>query len=118
VLHHGAKKPFSDNRTSQACSITFGLPIIPRHRIRSISYSASLGALCRGRRCRRETVTTHDFRQSCSVRWTTNSRVYHLSGFAEIFRTDRRWCDHAECFRVLDSVVYEKGRQISSRPLF
>jgi hypothetical protein len=52
-------------------------------------------------------VTTHDFRQLCSVRRTTGRRVDDLCGFAEILRSYRRWRDHAERFHVTDSIVIE-----------
>src|SRR5262245_7767290 len=39
------------------------------------------------------------------ARRPASSRVDHLGRFAEILRTDRFCCDHAECLRLLVAVV-------------
>ena len=59
------------------------------------------------RRGRGEAVAEHDFHQLCSVRRTIACRVDYPGRLAEELRTYRRWCDQAECPRVLDSIVIE-----------
>src|SRR5258708_8387358 len=58
-------------------------------------------------RCRGEAMAAHDFGHLDSVRWPTGRRLHHLGCLAEILRTDRGWCDHAESLHVLAAVVVE-----------
>src|ERR1700688_2647362 len=52
-------------------------------------------------------MAVHDFRQLCSVWQSTRRCANHIGTLAEILRSERGWCDYAECLHVLAAVVIE-----------
>ena len=52
-------------------------------------------------------MAAHDLHHLCSIWRPAGRRVDHLGGVAKILRIDYGWCDHAQRFRVPDSIVIE-----------